>query len=104
MAVTMIPIKDGKIELPADLRERYGIEGDSMLVVEPGPEGIVIRPAAWPEPEPEVYTPERIAEFHLNNAIDEADYAWAVAEVRRLAIDPASVPHDPSSIKPHRLP
>lgn len=95
---TTIPIKNGLIEIPSELRERYGIESDTMVVVEAVAEGIVIRPADWPEPE--TYTPERIAEFLLNNAGDERDYAWAVAEVHRLGIDPETVPHDPPRLKP----
>ena len=41
----------------------------------------------------EIYTDERKAEFLLSNAVDEQDYAWAVREVRKLGIDPNTVPH-----------
>lgn len=41
----------------------------------------------------EIYTDERKAEFLLSNAVDEQDYAWAVGEVRKLGIDPDTVPH-----------
>ena len=41
----------------------------------------------------EIYTDERKAEFLLSNAVDEQDYAWAVREVRKLGIDPDTVPH-----------
>jgi hypothetical protein len=34
----------------------------------------------------EIYTPERIAEFLLANAIDAADFAAAFAEVRKLGL------------------
>lgn len=40
----------------------------------------------------EQYTPERKAEFLLNNAVDADDYAWATNEVRRMGLDPADVP------------
>jgi hypothetical protein len=43
----------------------------------------------------EDYTPERIAEFLLNNAVGPEDYATAVEEVRKLGIDPATIPHTP---------
>ena len=43
----------------------------------------------------EPYTPERIAEFLLNNAVDAADYAADVAEVRKLGIDPSTIRHEP---------
>lgn len=38
-------------------------------------------------PEPEIYTPERLAEFFLSNAIDAQDYARAREEVRKLGLD-----------------
>jgi hypothetical protein len=41
----------------------------------------------------EIYTPERKAEFLLSNAVDAEDYAAAVAEVCKLGIDPANIPH-----------
>lgn len=93
MIVKMIQIENGSITIPDDLRERYGFEDGSLLVMEAEAEGIVLRPADWPEPE--IYTPERIAEFLLNNAVSESDYQAAIEEVRRMGIDPATVPHDP---------
>ena len=39
-------------------------------------------------------SPERKAEFLLNNAIDDADYSNARNEVRRLGLDPDSIPHE----------
>ena len=39
------------------------------------------------------YSPERIAEFLLTNAVGAADYAAAEIEVRRLGLDPDQVPH-----------
>lgn len=43
----------------------------------------------------EDYTPQRVAEFLLNNAVGPDDYAAAVEEVRKLGIDPATIPHVP---------
>ena len=91
MTTKMIPIKDGSITIPDDLRERYGVE-DGSLLIEVGAEGIMLRPAGWPEPE--VYAPERIAEFLLNNAVDDDDYQEAIEEVKKLGIDPATIPHN----------
>jgi bifunctional DNA-binding transcriptional regulator/antitoxin component of YhaV-PrlF toxin-antitoxin module len=93
MTVKMVPIKNGSIAIPEELRERYGFEDGSLLVIEAGPEGIVLRPPDWPEVE--VYTPERIAEFLLNNAVSERDYRAAIEEVIKMGIDPATIPHDP---------
>lgn len=88
------PIRAGKrgaIVIPASLRRRYGIEEGELVIAEPRPEGVLIRPAvAVPV---EVYTPERKAEFLLSNATDEQDYAWAVQQARALGIDPKKVPH-----------
>jgi hypothetical protein len=41
----------------------------------------------------ERYSPRRKAEFLLNNAIDVSDYQRARKEVRRLGLDPDSIPH-----------
>lgn len=41
----------------------------------------------------EVYSPERIAEFLLSNAVDADDYAEALEEVRRMGLDPDAIPH-----------
>jgi len=41
----------------------------------------------------ERYTPERVAEFLLSSAVDEADYAESVEEVRRMGLDPAKIDH-----------
>ena len=43
----------------------------------------------------ERYTPRRLAQFLLENATDAADYAAARREVRKLGLDPDSIPHEP---------
>jgi bifunctional DNA-binding transcriptional regulator/antitoxin component of YhaV-PrlF toxin-antitoxin module len=92
MTAQLVSVKDGSITIPDDLRERYGFEDGSLLAIEEGPDGIVIRSTDLPEVE--VYTPERVAEFLLNNAVSERDYLNAVEEVKKLGIDPADIPHD----------
>jgi AbrB family looped-hinge helix DNA binding protein len=83
--------KRGTVVIPAALRRRYGIEEGSFVVAEAREVGVLIRPAlVLPV---EVYTPERKAQFLLSNAIDAADYAGAVAEVRRMGLDPEMIPH-----------
>ncbi len=83
--------KRGTVVIPAALRRRYGIEEGSFVVAEPRENGVLIRPAlVLPV---EVYTPERKAQFLLSNAIDAADYAAAVAEVRKMGLDPVTIPH-----------
>jgi hypothetical protein len=47
----------------------------------------------------EEYTPERIAEFLLSNSVDAEDYAQAVAEVRRMGLNPENILHSrPSGV------
>ena len=83
--------KRGTIVVPAALRRRFGIEEGTLVIIEASDEGLLIRPAvAVPV---ETYTPQRRAEFLLSNAIDAEDYARAVEEVRRLGLDPATIPH-----------
>jgi AbrB family looped-hinge helix DNA binding protein len=85
--------KHGTVVIPAALRRRFGLEEGSLVVVEVRDEGILIRPAvAMPV---EIYTPERRAEFLLSTAVDAADYAGAVEEVRKMGLDPATIPHQP---------
>jgi hypothetical protein len=72
------------------VRRKYALEEGALLIVEEREEGVMLRPAAaYPV---EMYPPARVAEFLLNNAVDADDYRQAVKEVRRLGIDPATVP------------
>lgn len=77
--------------LPAKLRRRLGIEEGSFVIAEEREDGILIRPATVLPVE--VYTPDRRAEFLLNNAADAEDYQRACAEVRRLGLDPDRIKH-----------
>jgi AbrB family looped-hinge helix DNA binding protein len=81
----------GTVVIPAALRRRYGIEEGTLVIAEPREGGVVIRPAlVLPV---EVYTPERKAQFLLSNAVNAADYARAVGEVRAMGLDPDRIPH-----------
>ena len=42
----------------------------------------------------ERYTPRRLAQFLLQNAVDAADYAAVRREVKKLGLDPDAIPHD----------
>ncbi len=77
--------------LPAKLRRRLGIEEGSLVIAEERKNGILIRPARVVPVE--VYTPQRRAEFLLNNAVNNADYRRARAEVKRLGLDPDRIKH-----------
>lgn len=77
--------------IPASLRKRFGIEEGALVIAEEREDGILVRPAvALPV---ETYSPERVAEFLLSNAVDAEDYANAVACVRGMGLDPDTIPH-----------
>lgn len=63
------------------------------MVVEEREDGILLRPINAKAPEVEIYTPERLAEFFLNNAMDREDYLNARKEVTAMGIDPDSIDH-----------
>lgn len=83
--------KRGAIIVPARLRKRFGIEEGSIVLAEEKEDGILIRPAVVVPVER--YSPERKAEFLLSNATTEADYRKARSAVRKLGLNPDSVPH-----------
>ncbi|MFZ1932783.1 MAG: AbrB/MazE/SpoVT family DNA-binding domain-containing protein [Thermoguttaceae bacterium] len=84
--------KRGTVVIPAALRRRFALNEGAMVIIEEGEEGVSLRPAvALPV---EIYSPERKAEFLLNNAVTKADYRWAVKEVRRLGLDPNKITHE----------
>lgn len=84
--------RNGTLVIPARLRRRFGLKEGGMVVIEEAEDGISIRPAvALPV---EVYSARRRAEFLLNNAVNAADYRRALRAVRKLGIDPASIPRN----------
>ena len=83
--------KRGSIIVPANLRKRFGIEEGTIVTAEEKDDGILIRPAVVVPVER--YSPERKAEFLLSNAVSESDYRKARKEVRKLGVDPDSIPH-----------
>ena len=83
--------KRGAIIVPARLRKRFGIEEGTLVIAEEQEDGILIRPAAIVPVER--YSPERKAEFLLSTATTAADYRNARKAVRKLGLDPDSIPH-----------
>lgn len=67
------------------------MEEGSYVTAEPQADGILLRPAVLVAIER--YTPERKAEFLLANATNQADYRRARREVKKLGLDPDSIPH-----------
>ncbi len=83
--------KRGAIVVPAKLRKRFGLEEGSIVIAEEREDGILFRPAVLVPMER--YSPERKAEFLLSTATTNADYRKARREVRKLGLDPDSIPH-----------
>ncbi|TPV94880.1 MAG: AbrB/MazE/SpoVT family DNA-binding domain-containing protein [Myxococcales bacterium FL481] len=86
--------KRGTVTIPKSVRDSIGIEEGSILVFEIRDEGVLVRPAITTPVKPEVYTSMRLAEFRLNNSVDEEDYQEARREVEKMGFDPDTVPHD----------
>ncbi len=83
--------KRGTVVIPAILRKKYGFEEGAQLIVESLPQGVLLRPVVTLPVE--IYTRERKAEFLLNNTITKEDYNVAVKEVRKIGLDPETIPH-----------
>ncbi len=83
--------KRGAVVIPAKIRKKFGIEEGSSVLVEEGPDGVIIRPAVTVPVE--TWSLERKAAFLLENAVDPDDYEWARDEVRRTGLDPDRIPH-----------
>jgi AbrB family looped-hinge helix DNA binding protein len=83
--------KRGTVVIPAAMRQQYGFEEGSRLIVEPRSEGLLLRPVVTLPVE--IYTPERKAEFLLNNAVTHDDYVAAIEEVRKMGLNPETIPH-----------
>ena len=85
--------KRGTLVIPVETRRHYGLDEGEMLVMEERAEGLLLKPVRAFETE--VYTPERSAEFMLNNAVTATEFDEALAEVRAMGLDPDSLPHQP---------
>jgi AbrB family looped-hinge helix DNA binding protein len=89
--------KRGTIVVPVKLRQRFGLKEGDLLIPEEREDGILFRPAvAVPV---EIYTPERKAEFLLNNSITKEDYDEACEAVREMGLDPAKVPYTDPNVR-----
>ena len=83
--------KRGTVVIPAGVRRRFGLEEGSLVLVEAGPEGVLLRPAAVFAVD--TYSLEEKAAFLLENAVDAEDYTRAVEAVQKMGLDPKAVPH-----------
>jgi hypothetical protein len=82
--------EEGAVSIPPELLREIGAPKTHVLLEKVGG-WLVVRPA---EDTLEDYTPERKAEFLLNNAVDERDYATAAQLVREMGIDPDQIEHE----------
>src|SRR4030043_1591631 len=89
--------KRGAVVIPAGLRRKCGCEEGSLVVAEAREEGVLLRPAVTLPLER--YTPERKAEFLLNNVVTPEDYAWALKEIKKLGIDPKTIHHEKPKLR-----
>jgi AbrB family looped-hinge helix DNA binding protein len=83
--------KRGTVVIPAAIRRKYGFKEGSQLIVEARSEGLLLRPVVTLPVE--IYTPERKAAFLLNNTVTHDDYVAAIEEVRKMGLDPETIPH-----------
>lgn len=84
--------KRGTFVIPAKLRQRFALKEGDLIVTEEREDGILLRPAiAVPV---EIYTPQRKAEFLLNNSVTREEYDEACRIIREdLGLDPANIPY-----------
>ena len=86
-----------RVTIPKEIREQLGIKPGQRVEVTTSGYTIRIEPLDIGEPHErapaEVYSPERIAEFLLSNAVGADGYAEAVKEIRRMGLDPDAIPH-----------
>ncbi len=85
--------KRGTVVIPAKMRKRYRLDEGSPMLIEEREDGILMRPAVTTPVEVETYTPERLAEFFLNNVMTREGYLEARKDVAAMGIDPDSIDH-----------
>jgi bifunctional DNA-binding transcriptional regulator/antitoxin component of YhaV-PrlF toxin-antitoxin module len=90
---TVLIGKRGTVVILAKIRKRYRLDEGSLMLMEEREDGILMRPAATTPVDVEIYTPERLAEFFLNNVLTRAGYLEARKDVEQMGIDPDSIDH-----------
>ena len=90
---TVLIGKRGTIVIPAKLRKRYKLDEGSPMLIEEREDGILLRPAITTPVETEIYSPERLAEFFLNNVLTKEGYLEARKDVEQMGINPDSIDH-----------
>ena len=85
--------KRGAVVIPPEALKRFNLQEGSAVFLEEREDGILLRPAVTGPVEVEIHTPERLAEFFLNNVMDKEGYLEARKDVERMGIDPDSIDH-----------
>jgi len=85
--------KRGTVVIPAKLRKRYKLDEGGAMLIEEREDGILMRPAVTTPVEVEIYTPERLAEFFLNNVLTKEGYLEARKDVEQMGINPDTIDH-----------
>jgi AbrB family looped-hinge helix DNA binding protein len=99
MESAMIKIgKRGTLVIPSHIRQSYGLGDGDLISVEGRQEGILLRPVVTLPVEK--YSLEDKARFLLANTVTEEDHAWAVAEVRKMGLDPEALADSPTPTRP----
>jgi AbrB family looped-hinge helix DNA binding protein len=90
---TVLVGKRGTVVIPAKMRKRYRLDEGSFMLMEEREDGILMRPAVTTPVDVEIYTPQRLAEFFLNNVMTKDGYLEARKDVTEMGIDPDSIDH-----------
>jgi AbrB family looped-hinge helix DNA binding protein len=90
---TVLIGKRGTVVIPAKMRKRYNFDEGGAMLIEEREDGILLRPAVTTPVETEIYTPQRLAEFFLNNVLTKAGYLEARKDVKKMGINPDSIDH-----------
>jgi len=85
--------KRGTVVIPAKLRQRFKLDEGSPMLIEEREDGLLMRPAETTPVGGEVYSPERLAEFFLNNVLTREGYLAARKDVEQMGINPDSIDH-----------
>ena len=89
---TVVIGKRGTVVIPAAIRKQLGLYDGKTLQVEVRDGSVQLRPISS-GPEVEIYTPERLAEFFLNNVMSKDGYEEARQDVLAMGIDPDTIDH-----------
>jgi len=90
---TVVMGKRGTVVIPAKIRQRFKLDEGSPMLIEEREDGLLMRPAITIPVGVEAYTPERLAEFCLNNVLTKEGYLEARKYVEQMGINPELIDH-----------